>query len=117
MFSGFGTVLDAEVIYSERGSKGYGFVTMARREEAELVLERLHLSVIDNRVIKINMATPKKSALVSGDGTAKANPCNLLVAEVKLAQARLDVKRLRQELALHQTVGVIRFVRKIKNGN
>ena len=90
---------------------------MARREEAELVLERLHHSVIDNRVIQINMATPKKSALVSGDWAAMVNPSNLVVAEVKLAQARLDVKRLRQELALHQTVGVIRFVRKIKNGN
>ena len=112
------------MIYSERGSKGYGFVTMARREEAELVLERLHHSVIDNRVIKINLATPKKSALVStssfnlsGNGAAIANPSNLVVAEVRLAQARLDVKRLRKELALHQTVGVIRFVRKIKNGN
>ena len=99
LFSGFGTVLDAEVIYSYRGSKGFGFVTMAKREEAELVLERLHHSVIDNRVIRINMATPKRSALVR-TSSSTANTSDLLVAEVALAQARLDVKRLRQELAL-----------------
>ena len=100
LFSCFGTVLDAEVIYNSRGSKGYGFVTMARREEAELILERLHNSVIDKRAIKINMATPKKSALNIRGGNGAVNPSNLLLAEVRLAQARLDVKRLREELAL-----------------
>ena len=76
-------------------------------------------SVVDGRIIQINLATPKKSALVrtSSLTLSDVNPSNLVVAEVRLAQARLDVKRLRQELAFHQTVGVIRFVRKIKNGN
>ena len=98
MFSGFGTVLDAEIISNERGSRGYGFVTMARREEADLVLAMLHNSFIDNRVVHVNLATPKKSALACGDTTA--SPSNLVVAEVKLAQAMLDVKRLKEELAM-----------------
>ena len=93
LFSWFGTVLDAEIIFNDQGSKGYGFVTMASREEADLVLARLHHSVIDNRVVQINMAKPKKE--VSGD--SRASPSNLVCAEVRLAQAQLDVKRLKGE--------------------
>ena len=95
LFSWFGTVLDAEIIFNDQGSKGFGFVTMAYKEEADIVLEKLHKTVIDNRVVRINMANPKKTTLVWGDTTA--SPSNLVFAEVKLAQARLDVKRLKEE--------------------
>ena len=95
LFSWFGTVLDAEIIFNDKGSKGYGFVTMASMEEADLVLTKLHHSVIDNRVVQINMAKPKKQVRVSGDSTA--SPSNLVCAEVRLAQAQLDVKRLKEE--------------------
>ena len=95
LFSWFGTVLDAEIIFNDQGSKGYGFVTMAHREEADIVLEKLHHTVIDDRVVRINMANPKKTIRVRGDTTA--SPSNLVFAEVKLAQARLDLKRLKED--------------------
>ena len=100
LFSWFGTVLEAEIIFHARVSLGYGFVTMANREEANLVLTSLHNSVIDKRVVRVNLATPKKSAVPvdSKDPTAPASPARLVLAEVRLEQARLDMKRMREEL-------------------
>ena len=98
LFSWFGRVLEAEIICNEEGSKGFGFVTMASREEADLVLAKLHKTVINNRDIRINMAKPKKAIRFRRDPAA--SPRNLVLAEVRLAQAKLDVKRLKEKLAL-----------------
>ena len=92
LFSKFGPVLDAEIIFNSRGSKGFGFVTMARREDGWVALDRLHNSKVDGRIIDINLAHPKKSALV------RFSIIDLLEAEVRLAQAEVEVERLRREL-------------------
>merc|ERR1719219_3150969 len=98
LFNNFGPVLDAEIIYNDRGSKGFGFVTMASEKDAENALARLNHSSVDGRSISINPANPKKSAVVRLDVNRSGIHSNLLLAEERLKQAELEVKRLRQEL-------------------
>ncbi|KAG5671078.1 hypothetical protein PVAND_001292 [Polypedilum vanderplanki] len=59
LFEPFGTVFEAEIIYNDRGSKGFGFLTM-NLEGANKACEALHGSWIRGRVIEVNDATPKK---------------------------------------------------------
>lgn len=59
MFSMFGQVLDAEIIYNERGSKGFGFVSFATAPEAFRARRALHGLMIDGRQVEVNYATPR----------------------------------------------------------
>lgn len=59
MFSIFGQVLDAEIIYNERGSKGFGFVSFATATEAFRAKRALHGLMIDGRQVEVNYATPR----------------------------------------------------------
>ena len=91
LFSRFGIVLDAEVIFnSQEVSKGYGFVTMANGKDAEYAMVRLQKYIVDGRSITINLANPRKSAVVVNS--------DLVQAEMKLKQAEKEVMRVREEL-------------------
>ena len=59
LFSHFGPVTDADVICNVKGSKGYGFVTMARPEDAERAKRSLNLAVVNGRTVEVNYALPK----------------------------------------------------------
>uniref|UniRef100_A0A034VRH5 RNA binding protein fox-1-like protein 1 n=1 Tax=Bactrocera dorsalis TaxID=27457 RepID=A0A034VRH5_BACDO len=59
MFGQFGTILDVEIIFNERGSKGFGFVTFANSNDAERARERLHGTVVEGRKIEVNNATAR----------------------------------------------------------
>lgn len=59
MFSTFGTILDSEIIYNERGSKGFGFVSFASAADAERAKRALDGLVVDARKIEVNYATPR----------------------------------------------------------
>lgn len=59
MFSIFGQVLDSEIIFNERGSKGFGFVSFADIDEAQRAKNALHNLMIDGRKIEVNYATPR----------------------------------------------------------
>lgn len=59
MFGQYGTILDVEIIFNERGSKGFGFVTFANSSEAERARERLHGTVVEGRKIEVNNATAR----------------------------------------------------------
>ncbi|XP_055624956.1 AF4/FMR2 family member lilli isoform X3 [Toxorhynchites rutilus septentrionalis] len=59
MFGQFGTILDVEIIFNERGSKGFGFVTFATSGDAERARERLHGTVVEGRKIEVNNATAR----------------------------------------------------------
>lgn len=59
MFKGFGEVVDAEIIFNERGSKGFGFISFARARDAARAKQALHGIVIDGRKIEVNNATPR----------------------------------------------------------
>uniref|UniRef100_A0A182WHS7 RRM domain-containing protein n=1 Tax=Anopheles minimus TaxID=112268 RepID=A0A182WHS7_9DIPT len=52
MFGQFGSILDVEIIFNERGSKGFGFVTFANSSDAERARERLHGTVVEGRKIE-----------------------------------------------------------------
>ncbi|KAL4702516.1 hypothetical protein ACJJTC_001401 [Scirpophaga incertulas] len=55
MFGQYGTILDVEIIFNERGSKGFGFVTFANSGDAERARERLHGTVVEGRKIEVCM--------------------------------------------------------------
>ncbi|OWR43485.1 RNA binding protein fox-1 2 [Danaus plexippus plexippus] len=55
----YGTILDVEIIFNERGSKGFGFVTFANSGDAERARERLHGTVVEGRKIEVNNATAR----------------------------------------------------------
>uniref|UniRef100_A0A8C4SES0 RNA binding protein fox-1 homolog 2 n=1 Tax=Erpetoichthys calabaricus TaxID=27687 RepID=A0A8C4SES0_ERPCA len=59
MFGQFGKILDVEIIFNERGSKGFGFVTFETSADAEKARERLHGSLVEGRKIEVNNATAR----------------------------------------------------------
>ena len=59
LFGKFGNVEDAEIIYNDKGSKGFGFITMSRGKDADNALIRLNHSIVEGRIIEVNLATPK----------------------------------------------------------
>ena len=77
MFSGFGPVLDAEIIFNERGSKGFGFVTFAKSGDADKARAELNGVVAEGRKIQVNHATarvrskPRSSPQFIGAGGAR----------------------------------------------
>jgi len=59
MFGQYGTILDVEIIFNERGSKGFGFVTFASAAEADKAREKLNGQIIEGRKIEVNNATAR----------------------------------------------------------
>ncbi|XP_045602894.1 RNA binding protein fox-1 homolog 1-like isoform X9 [Procambarus clarkii] len=59
MFGKFGTILDVEIIFNERGSKGFGFVTFASAADADRARESLNGTVVEGRKIEVNNATAR----------------------------------------------------------
>uniref|UniRef100_A0A8C6Y6L2 RNA binding protein fox-1 homolog 1 n=1 Tax=Naja naja TaxID=35670 RepID=A0A8C6Y6L2_NAJNA len=53
MFGQFGKILDVEIIFNERGSKGFGFVTFENSADAERAREKLHGTVVEGRKIEV----------------------------------------------------------------
>ncbi|XP_072345221.1 RNA binding protein fox-1 homolog 3-like isoform X2 [Scyliorhinus torazame] len=67
MFGQFGKILDVEIIFNERGSKGFGFVTFENSSDADQAREKLNATIVEGRKIEVNNATarvvtPKKTA-------------------------------------------------------
>ncbi|CAB1341925.1 unnamed protein product, partial [Coregonus sp. 'balchen'] len=52
MFGQFGKIIDVEIIFNERGSKGFGFVTFETSADAEKARERLHGTLVEGRKIE-----------------------------------------------------------------
>ena len=53
LFGKFGNVQDAEIIYNDKGSKGFGFVTMTRGQDADRALVRLNHAIVEGRIIVV----------------------------------------------------------------
>ena len=58
-FQQFGPILDVEIIFNERGSKGFGFVTFASTSDADKAREQLNETIVEGRKIEVNNATVK----------------------------------------------------------
>jgi len=79
MFGKYGTLLDVEIIFNERGSKGFGFVTFAKGAEADNARDELHSTIVEGRKIEVNNATarvqtkkPPNAGGLTGCGTISA---------------------------------------------
>ena len=48
-----------EIIFNERGSKGFGFVTFASSDDADKAREQLNGTVVEGRKIEVNNATAR----------------------------------------------------------
>ncbi|XP_056144776.1 RNA binding protein fox-1 homolog 1 isoform X2 [Lampris incognitus] len=59
MFGQYGKILDVEIIFNERGSKGFGFVTFEHSADADRAREKLHGTVVEGRKIEVNNATAR----------------------------------------------------------
>ncbi|XP_076340042.1 RNA binding protein fox-1 homolog 1-like isoform X2 [Tachypleus tridentatus] len=59
LFGQFGPILDVEIIFNERGSKGFGFVTFATSADADRAQEQLNGTVVEGRKIEVNNATAR----------------------------------------------------------
>ncbi|KAJ6219970.1 hypothetical protein RDWZM_005782 [Blomia tropicalis] len=82
LFGQFGPILDVEIIFNERGSKGFGFVTFASSVDADRAREQLNGTVVEGRKIEVNNATarvqskkpsPTISAAAAAAAAANAN--------------------------------------------
>lgn len=72
MFGQFGKILDVEIIFNERGSKGFGFVTFESATEADRAREKLNGTIVEGRKIEVNNATArvvtkKPQTIVNGE--------------------------------------------------
>ncbi|XP_046883461.1 RNA binding protein fox-1 homolog 1-like [Hypomesus transpacificus] len=83
MFGQFGKILDVEIIFNERGSKGFGFVTFESAMEADRAREKLNGTIVEGRKIEVNNATARvvtkkpQTPIVNGEVPApgwKINP-------------------------------------------
>ncbi|TNN02680.1 hypothetical protein fugu_010167, partial [Takifugu bimaculatus] len=68
MFGQFGKILDVEIIFNERGSKGFGFVTFENATEADRAREKLNGTIVEGRKIEVRVGPPvvRREDLPSG---------------------------------------------------
>merc|ERR1712226_1596116 len=115
LFGRYGTVTDVEIIFNEKGSKGFGFVTMSDAKEAFQARMSLDGAVVEGRRIEVNMATPKvpistRSVFLPAVSSRKTEvrkedngQLRLLEAQARLAEAQLAVLRMQRSI-LHPKV-------------
>ncbi|CAF1160449.1 unnamed protein product [Rotaria sordida] len=60
VFGKYGTTFDVEVVYNERGSKGFGFVTFLAKKDALEAKRRMDREIVDGRRLVVNFAKPKQ---------------------------------------------------------
>jgi len=111
LFSSCGTVTDVQVVTNEKGSKGFGFVSLSNPEEAAVALRTLHGTVVEGRRIEVNPATPKVRSAVMGLRPPPLPFCEqmmlqnyqsqmleLVEAQTRLAEAQLAVLQMRNTI-------------------
>merc|ERR1719394_949524 len=105
LFSKYGTVVDAEIIFNEKGSKGFGFVSMVNSGEAAYARAVLQGAIVEGRRIDVNPATAKSmprpvSALNTKPRQQDIEEQRKLVeAQTKLAELQLALLTLHRDHA------------------
>lgn len=59
LFAEFGVLTDSEIIYNERGSKGFGFVSFMKADDACRAKMAKDRTIVEGRQIEVNYATPR----------------------------------------------------------
>ena len=105
LFGEYGTVTDAEVIFNDKGSKGFGFVTMGSPREAARAREELHGALVEGRRIEVNPATAKvltRSSVTWREVGAPQQHQGFLEAQTKLVEAQLAVLQMQHRILFPQ---------------
>lgn len=78
LFADFGTVTSAQVIVDRdtNRSKGFGFVEMSSKEEAQEAIKQLNGKDVDGRSIVVNEARPKEDRSGGGFSHHRGNRTN-----------------------------------------
>ncbi|XP_031726717.1 RNA binding protein fox-1 homolog 2-like isoform X5 [Anarrhichthys ocellatus] len=76
MFGQYGKILDVEIIFNERGSKGFGFVTFETSADAEKAREKLHGTLVEGRKIESAVLINEQSFSVLGHHSACTLSCS-----------------------------------------
>ena len=58
-FATYGLVIDAEVIFNEKGSKSFGFITLGTAWEKAWARQQLHGAIVEGLKVEVNPATAK----------------------------------------------------------
>ncbi|XP_026180334.1 RNA binding protein fox-1 homolog 2-like isoform X1 [Mastacembelus armatus] len=113
MFGQFGKILDVEIIFNERGSKGFGFVTFENSADAEKAREKLHGTLVEGRKIeKLNISITKmntkggerpsrhveRTSAVKHQHVAEPWPCDVLICFVPAVLSVSDRLLLRPQV-------------------
>ena len=99
LFSKYGTVVDAEIIFNEKGSKGFGFVSMAKHSEAAYAKAVLQGAIVEGRRFYVPPATAKSiprpvSALHIKPQQDVEGQRRLVEAQTRLAELQLALVKL-----------------------
>lgn len=100
MFEKYGKVNEVEIIFNERGSKGFGFVSFANKTEAEVAKKALHQTKVDGRVIEVNDATARNK---SKKTMSQAFPVGSSVLQVPYMQQA--IQGLRPQMLMRTPTG------------
>ena len=100
--SKYGNVVDAEIIFNEKGSKGFGFVSMSNPGEAAYARAVLQGAIVEGRRIDVNPATAKTMPRPVSALHLKPLHHNveeqrkLVKAEIRLAELQLTLMTLQK---------------------
>ncbi|GFU00107.1 RNA binding protein fox-1 homolog 1 [Nephila pilipes] len=104
LFGQYGPILDVEIIFNERGSKGFGFVTFANSLDADRARDQLNGTVVEGRKIeKLNVycAAEDNNLIVSNGALFSSlreyKDCSIAATrrlQVNNATARVQTKKL-----------------------
>lgn len=76
VFGKYGTTFDVEVVYNERGSKGFGFVTFLAKKDALEAKRRMDREIVDGRRLVVNFAKPKQKSSTTPKETSTSKTTN-----------------------------------------
>jgi len=117
LFSSCGTVTDVQVVTNEKGSKGFGFVSLSNSDEAAVAQRMLHGTVVEGRRIEVNQATPKVRTVMGRRPPLmtfceqtmlqnyRSQMLELVEAQTRLAEAQLAVLQMRNTILNPQIGG------------
>lgn len=108
LFTQCGSVCDVQIIYNEKGSKGYGFVTMGSPEDTARARQMMNGAVVEGRRIEVNTAKAKTFTMTSRPAVvgSMGQQQGILEAQTRLARLQLSVLQMQHRMMFPQEYGV-----------